>query len=68
MSMEEYRAAHKAGQKDYRAHVARGGDASNYYMAVVTALEQLLGKDCERISLVKQKMCFEPSASQQRML
>ncbi len=53
---------------DTYAALGRYGDASNYYMAVVTALEQLLGKDCERISLVKQKMCFEPSASQQRML
>ena len=32
MSMEEYRAAHKAGQKDYRAHVARG---QNPYLPVL---------------------------------
>ena len=32
MYMEEYRAAHKAGQKDYRAHVARG---QNPYLPVL---------------------------------
>ncbi len=37
MSMEEYRAAHKAGQKDYRAHVARG---QNPYLPV---LDDILG-------------------------
>ena len=39
--------------------LGRYGDASNYYMAVISALEQLPGKDDTRISSVKQKMCFE---------
>ena len=44
---------------DTYAALGRYGDASNYYMAVVTALEKLLGADCERIPQVKSKMCFE---------
>lgn len=43
---------------DTYAALGRYGDASNYYMAVIAALEKLLGKNCPRIEAVKKKMCF----------
>lgn len=44
---------------DTYAALGRYGDASNYYMAVIAALEKLLGKNCPRIETVKNKMCFK---------
>ena len=44
---------------DVYAAMGRYGEASNAYMAVVSMTENLMGKDCERITLVKQKMNFQ---------
>lgn len=43
---------------DTYAAMNRLGDASNYYMAVVNAYENLLGEDCPHIARVKKKMDF----------
>jgi hypothetical protein len=41
-------------------YVALGqlGDASNYYMAVITAYSNLLGENCPHIDRIKKKMDF----------
>lgn len=49
---QEYLADTYAAQKKY-------GEASNAYMAVITMVENLLGKENERIQKVKEKMDFE---------
>lgn len=43
---------------DTYAALGRYGDASNSYMSVVSMLEQLLGPDHPRITVVKEKMVF----------
>lgn len=44
---------------DVYAAMGRYGEASNGYMAVITMAEKLLGKDCERIASVKEKMKYK---------
>lgn len=45
---------------DVYAAMGRLGDASNNYMAVISMTEKLMGKDCNRIQAVKEKMNFRP--------
>ena len=43
---------------DLYAAQGRYGEASNAYMAVISMVEKLFGKDSDRIESVKQKMDF----------
>ena len=43
---------------DVYAALGNNGEASNGYMAAVSMIESLLGKDDPRIDTVKQKMMF----------
>jgi tetratricopeptide (TPR) repeat protein len=47
---------------DTYAAMGQLGDASNYYMAVITAYGNLLGEDCPHIARVKGKMDFQQAA------